>query len=122
MTKEQVIAMAREAGIDAFACTHDELERFATLVGNAKLEEAAHPQASEPVALKERSTNPLATQNQVELTDKASEPAGWKLVPVEPTDAMIEAGGFECAPFKSAHQVGKGVWDAMLAAAPEATK
>ena len=53
----------------------------------------AHPQASEPVALKERSTNPLATQNQVELTDKASEPA-WRDIETAPKDGTDFMGGW----------------------------
>lgn len=38
-------------------------------------------------------------------------PDGWKLVPVEPTAAMYDAGDHQLAT--------KQVWDAMLAAAPE---
>lgn len=44
MPKEQVIAMVRDMGIEmrygGWRFDPDELERFATLVGNAKLEEA----------------------------------------------------------------------------------
>ncbi len=51
-TKEQVIELAKQAGIDSmpsdmnyrspyYACTPDELKAFSTLVGNAKLKEAA---------------------------------------------------------------------------------
>lgn len=43
----------------------------------------------------------------------------WKLVPVEPTDEMIEASGVECLPNKCAHQVGVELWNHMLAAAPQ---
>ena len=40
-TKEQVIAMAREAGLFTHKEVQPEIIRFAKLVGNAKLEEAA---------------------------------------------------------------------------------
>lgn len=52
--------------------------------------------------------------------DVATDPAvngGWKLVPVVSTDEMDSAGSEHCDGYLSTAQV---VWDAMLAAAPEA--
>ena len=48
-----------------------------------------------------------------------SVPAGWKLVPIEPTPEMIDA--WELAPVcEYADEVFRCAYDAMLAAAPEA--
>ncbi len=44
----------------------------------------------------------------------------WKLVPVEPTEEMLDAAGDECQYRKSAHTVSEDRWAAMLAAAPAA--
>ncbi len=44
-------------------------------------------------------------------TAEPAVPDGWKLVPIEPTAAMYDAGDHQLAT--------KQVWDAMLAAAPE---
>ena len=46
-----------------------------------------------------------------------SVPEGWKLVPIVSTDEMDNAGSEHCDGYLSTAQV---VWDAMLAAAPEA--
>ena len=43
-------------------------------------------------------------------------PEGWKLVPIEPTEEMYNAGANHCDGYWSTAQA---VWDAMLAAAPE---
>ena len=51
--------------------------------------------------------------------DVATNPAvnrGWKLVPIEPTEEMYNAGANHCDGYWSTAQA---VWDAMLAAAPE---
>lgn len=56
----------------------------------------------------------MATGDKLYTVSPASAPAvpaGWKLVPVEPTAAMYEAGDQQLNT--------KQVWDAMLAAAPE---
>ncbi|MFN2095119.1 hypothetical protein ACKVM9_002867 [Pantoea agglomerans] len=50
-------------------------------------------------------------RQQIALAALTAPPDGWKLVPVEPTAAMYEAG--------DRHMATKQVWDAMLAAAPE---
>ena len=47
----------------------------------------------------------------------ASVPDGWKLVPIVSTDEMDNAGSDHCDGYLSTAQA---VWDAMLAAAPEA--
>ena len=52
--------------------------------------------------------------------DVATEPAvngGWKLVPIEPTEEMYNAGANHCDGYWSTAQA---VWDAMLDVAPEA--
>lgn len=52
--------------------------------------------------------------------DVATDPAvngGWKLVSIEPTEEMYNAGANHCDGYWSTAQA---VWDAMLAAAPEA--
>ena len=46
-------------------------------------------------------------------------PDGWKLVSIEPTEEMYNAGANHCDGYWSTAQA---VWDAMLAAAPEAKK
>ena len=46
-----------------------------------------------------------------------SSPAGWKLVPIEPTDAMIEAGRMARMNISGGYG-GPGGWEAMLSAAP----
>lgn len=46
-----------------------------------------------------------------------SSPAGWKLVPIEPTDAMIEAGRMARMNIAGGYG-GPGGWEAMLSAAP----
>ena len=46
-----------------------------------------------------------------------SVPDGWKLVSIEPTEEMYNAGANHCDGYWSTAQA---VWDAMLAAAPEA--
>jgi hypothetical protein len=48
-------------------------------------------------------------------TDAVAVPAGWKLVPVEPTEAMIEAGASGSGEDSEATAI--GAWEAMLAAA-----
>ena len=53
----------------------------------------------------------------------AAEAAGWKLVPVEPTEAMMDAGlcGWQTAPADAyVGEVVARVYPAMLAAAPKA--
>lgn len=52
----------------------------------------------------------------LESTDPAVN-SGWKLVPIEPTEEMYNAGANHCDGYWSTAQA---VWDAMLAAAPEA--
>ena len=52
--------------------------------------------------------------------DVATDPAvngGWKLVSIEPTEEMYNAGANHCDGYWSTAQA---VWDAMLTAAPEA--
>lgn len=44
-------------------------------------------------------------------------PAGWKLVPIEPTEAMITAGRLARMNIEGGYG-GPGPWEAMLAAAP----
>ena len=46
-----------------------------------------------------------------------SAPSGWQLVPVEPTDAMIEAGRMARMNIAGGYG-GPGGWEAMLSAAP----
>ena len=53
------------------------------------------------------------------LAPQPAIPEGYALVPVEPTDAMVEASGAECLPGKSAYRVCADMWGAMLAAAKE---
>lgn len=66
-----------------------------------------------------------------DATPRAAVPNGWKLVPVEPTDAMMDAGTskHECAqgdPWYGAPALSDvdcvAIYQAMLAAAPEVTK
>ena len=45
----------------------------------------------------------------------------YVLVPVEPTEEMLDAAGDECQYRKSAHQVSEERWKAMLSAAPQPT-
>ena len=49
-----------------------------------------------------------------------SVPEGWKLVPIVSTPEMDEAGSDHCDGYLSYLSTAKAVWDAMLAAAPEA--
>ncbi|MDQ0135706.1 hypothetical protein J2T08_003627 [Neorhizobium galegae] len=44
-------------------------------------------------------------------------PAGWKLVPIDPTDAMVEAGHMARMNIAGGYG-GPGGWQAMLDAAP----
>ena len=46
-----------------------------------------------------------------------SSPAGWQLVPIEPTEAMIEAGRMARMNIQGGYS-GPSSWEAMLAAAP----
>jgi hypothetical protein len=46
-------------------------------------------------------------------------PNGWRLVPIEPDDAMLDAGVLDVRAEVSYHDV-EGIWSAMLAAAPTA--
>lgn len=54
------------------------------------------------------------------LAQPASVPAGWKLVPVEPTDDMIHAGYMKPWGDQAARSDAESCWSAMLAAAPQA--
>lgn len=53
-------------------------------------------------------------------TDKpaVAAPDGWKLVPVEITDAMVDASGCEGQYKLSGHEQAQRLWSEMLAAAP----
>ena len=44
---------------------------------------------------------------------------GWKLVPVEPTEAMVAAASAECERMRGVIDPVIHVWDAMLPAAPK---
>ena len=46
-----------------------------------------------------------------------SVPEGWKLVPIEPTSEMLDAGDYVGADY---YDIAGSVYDAMLAAAPDA--
>lgn len=45
-------------------------------------------------------------------------PEGWQLVPVEPTEEMLEAGDFVCAQLCDHGGSMSRIWEAMLSAAP----
>lgn len=44
---------------------------------------------------------------------------GWKLVPIEPTEAMLKAGEGICAACCQEGDQTPAIWEAMLAAAPD---
>jgi hypothetical protein len=59
------------------------------------------------------------------LVKASTVPGGWKLVPVEPTDAMLaevdeEVGGscYSCSKWNASHDDCRRVYAAMLSAAP----
>jgi hypothetical protein len=63
-----------------------------------------------------KNIDPLAWAHLLVYTHQASEPAGWKLVPVEPTPEMCHTAEAEI----DADSSWPAIWAAMLAAAPEA--
>ena len=60
--------------------------------------------------------NELCRVVRAAMAQRANAAEGWKLVPIEPTDAMMEAAQAEW--FKGCADPTMHVWDAMLAAAP----
>lgn len=67
----------------------------------------------------------MAEQAVEELEKANTVPEGWKLVPVEPTDAMLtevdeEVGGscYSCSKWNASHDDCQRVYAAMLSAAP----
>ena len=59
-----------------------------------------------------------AALEQPDVRIRTSVPAGWKLVPVEPTDEMVEAGDHEIEKW-GVDASSSGAFRAMLAAAPQ---
>lgn len=90
-------------------------DRFWLRVAGMQAGTFATLEAAKAVAQADHEARVLAQPEPVEIGEPAV-PEGWKLVPVEPTEAMHKAAEREWDGRMSARS--RGVWQAMLAAAP----
>jgi hypothetical protein len=61
--------------------------------------------------------SPFLSERERRTAQGVTVPAGWKLVPIEPTEEMITAGRLARMNIEGGYG-GPGPWEAMLAAAP----